>query len=32
MNILKRGFADLVIGEEPFMVGKIWGEDVRRHL
>jgi len=24
VNILKRGFADLVIGEDPFMVGKIW--------
>jgi L-alanine-DL-glutamate epimerase-like enolase superfamily enzyme len=24
VNVLKRGFADLVIGEDPFMVGKIW--------
>jgi L-alanine-DL-glutamate epimerase-like enolase superfamily enzyme len=23
-NILRKGFADLVIGEDPFMVGKIW--------
>ncbi len=23
-NILRKGFADLVIGEDPFMVGRIW--------
>ncbi|MDE3165138.1 MAG: mandelate racemase/muconate lactonizing enzyme family protein [Acidobacteriota bacterium] len=23
-NILRKGFSDLVIGEDPFMVGKIW--------
>ena len=23
-NILRKGFGDLVIGEDPFMVGKIW--------